>query len=53
MAKGCPQDPKSTYARSHEEDPIFQNRLVGIADAYPDNHIVKWLVVPFARHPFK
>lgn len=53
MAKEDPRDPESTYARSHEEEPIFQNRLVGIADAYPDNLIVKWLVMPFARYPFK
>lgn len=53
MANGGPQDPKSTYARSPDVDPILQNRLVGIADAYPGNPIVKWLVVPFARHPFK
>ncbi|KAJ5414234.1 hypothetical protein N7509_000861 [Penicillium cosmopolitanum] len=52
MANGGPQDPKSTYARSPDVDPILQNRLVGIADAYPGNPIVKWLVVPFARHPF-
>lgn len=53
MVKGSPLDLKSIYARSPEVDPILQNRPVGIADVYPDNPIVKWLVVPFARHPFK
>lgn len=53
MAEQGHQTPKSTYTRSLEEDPVFQNRLVEISDAYPDNPIVKWLVTPFARYPFK
>ncbi|KAL5357336.1 hypothetical protein BJX96DRAFT_144285 [Aspergillus floccosus] len=47
MGKEGRQDP-----RSQVDDTVFPNRLVEIADAYPTDPIVRWFVVPFARHPF-
>lgn len=53
MEKPSPQEPKSTSAHSQLDESVFPNRLVEIADAYPDNPIVRYLVAPFARHFFK
>lgn len=52
MEKASPQNPKSTTTRSQLDESVLPNRIVEFADAYPDNLIVRFLVVPFARHPF-
>lgn len=53
MEKAIPQDPKSTSTRSQLDDSVFPNRLIEIADAYPNNIIVRFFVLPFVRHFFK
>lgn len=53
MEKASLQDPESISTRSQQDDSVFPNRIVEIADAYSDNLIVRYLVVPIARHPFK
>jgi hypothetical protein len=53
MEKATFQSRKSTSDCARLDDGAPPNRLVEIADSFPDNLIVRYFVAPFARHFYK
>ncbi|KAJ5127969.1 hypothetical protein N7448_008748 [Penicillium atrosanguineum] len=53
MEKATFQSHKSTPDRAQLDDDAPPNRLVEIADFFPDNLVVRYFVAPFARHFYK